>query len=224
MSIVFIKSKAKVDKLYTLNECDPREKNEWMKAFITFCKKITLKWKIRNGGRLERNGVKPRLLIKSPVHTARIPLLLSLFPGAKFIYIHRHPVEVIQSAAHMANTYYWYSCLQRPSDEATETFIMDQFVLLTEQYLQDRSLIPEGSLMEVEFAKLDRNPVSTVNKIYDYFQLRDFKTRMEPRLREYISANNLTKFKKNCHTPLDVKAVEAICRACPEAFRNFNYK
>ena len=34
------------------------------------------------------------LLIKSPVHTARVGLLLDMFPRARFVYIHRHPLQV----------------------------------------------------------------------------------------------------------------------------------
>jgi hypothetical protein len=37
-------------------------------------------------------GTKP-LLIKSPVHTGRVKLLLQMFPRARFLYIHRHPME-----------------------------------------------------------------------------------------------------------------------------------
>jgi hypothetical protein len=44
-------------------------------------------------GVVSKDKPKP-LLIKSPVHTARIPLLLRLFPKAKFIYMHRNPYEV----------------------------------------------------------------------------------------------------------------------------------
>lgn len=36
----------------------------------------------------------PPLLVKSPVHTARLGLWRRMFPAAKFIYVHRHPVEV----------------------------------------------------------------------------------------------------------------------------------
>jgi hypothetical protein len=57
---------------------------------------VTLRW----GGR------RP-LLIKSPVHTARLALLLRLFPNAKFVYVHRDPLATFASAAHMADTYYW---------------------------------------------------------------------------------------------------------------------
>src|SRR5712675_159543 len=38
-----------------------------------------------------------QLLLKNPAHSARIPLLLRLFPGAKFVHIHRDPVAVFHS-------------------------------------------------------------------------------------------------------------------------------
>ena len=44
-----------------------------------------------------------RLLLKNPAHSARIPLLLALFPGAKFIHIHREPSAVFHS---MRNFYH----------------------------------------------------------------------------------------------------------------------
>jgi hypothetical protein len=45
------------------------------------------------------------------VHTGRVALLLRLFPAARFVFIHRHPLEVFASAAHMADTYYWWARL-----------------------------------------------------------------------------------------------------------------
>ena len=52
-----------------------------------------------NGGGAER-----RLLLKSPVHTARIKILLQLYPDAQFVFIHRDPYTVFKSAANMADT------------------------------------------------------------------------------------------------------------------------
>jgi hypothetical protein len=58
------------------------------------------------GGRLERwqpfvrgiaAGGGARLLLKSPGHTFRIPALRALFPGARFVWIGRHPGEVLAS-------------------------------------------------------------------------------------------------------------------------------
>lgn len=44
---------------------------------------------------LVKGGDRPRpLLIKSPVHTARLHVWKAMFPRAKYVYIHRHPLEV----------------------------------------------------------------------------------------------------------------------------------
>lgn len=60
---------------------------------------MTLKIKLTKGEEAAKNI---RLLIKSPVHTGRVKTLLSIFPDAQFIYIHRNPYEVFQSALHLA--------------------------------------------------------------------------------------------------------------------------
>ncbi|HEV7136786.1 MAG TPA: sulfotransferase [Steroidobacteraceae bacterium] len=63
-----------------------------------------------DGGGLERwqsfvrgvaSGGGARLLLKSPSHTFRIPTLRTLFPGARFIWIGRHPGEVLASNVRM---------------------------------------------------------------------------------------------------------------------------
>lgn len=59
----------------------------WRSSFLWFLKKVTLRY----------GGAAPKpLLIKSPVHAGRVRALLSIFPEARFIYIHRHPLEVCQ--------------------------------------------------------------------------------------------------------------------------------
>jgi hypothetical protein len=64
------------------------------------------------------------------VHTARIDLLLSIFPRARFVYAHRHPLEVFQSAEHMARSYYPYCFLQTPSSAHILDFILCQYDIL----------------------------------------------------------------------------------------------
>ena len=56
-------------------------------------------------------------MLKSPVHTARVELLLRLFPDAQFVYIHRHPETIYRSACHMADTTYGHMYLATPTDE-----------------------------------------------------------------------------------------------------------
>ena len=66
---------------------------------LTIILQLTLKTKLTKGEEAAQNS---RLLIKSPVHTGRVKLLLDLFPNAQFIYIHRNPYQVFKSAVHMA--------------------------------------------------------------------------------------------------------------------------
>ena len=55
-----------------------------------------------------------RCVLKSPPHTARIRLLLEMFPDARFVHIHRDPYQVFQSCRHYYDTATWFSYLQRP--------------------------------------------------------------------------------------------------------------
>ena len=59
------------------------EVDEWKSAFTGFLKKLTFKYD------------RP-LVLKSPPHTARIRMLLEMFPDARFVHIHRHPYPSIQ--------------------------------------------------------------------------------------------------------------------------------
>src|SRR5262249_7885322 len=69
------------DRFFDLKRLTPAESKLWKSEFIRFLKKITLK-------------NHKTLLLKSPSHTFRIPLLLELFPDAKFVNIVRNPYDV----------------------------------------------------------------------------------------------------------------------------------
>jgi hypothetical protein len=58
-----------------------------------------------------------RLILKSPSHTARVRLLLELFPGARFIHISRNPYEIYSSTHKLHEKLLIQWCLQRPPFE-----------------------------------------------------------------------------------------------------------
>ena len=154
--------------------------------FTNFLRKVqyyTNRKSSQAAGALNQNR---RLLLKSPVHTSRIQLLLQvstnrlsghctaitiprflsfsvcmhqLFPKAQFVYMHRDPVDVFVSAANMADTTYWYSYLNVPTDDEVIDFIVTQYRLLMKHYLRDRESVPAGNLVEVSFEELTNDPV-----------------------------------------------------------------
>ena len=76
------------DRFLTFRDAQETEIDRWKHALTTFLKKLTLRY-----GR--------PLVLKSPPHTARIRLLLELFPDARFVHIHRDPYAVFRSTRHM---------------------------------------------------------------------------------------------------------------------------
>lgn len=91
MPIVFMPQARRFFPFFTFRQASANALEQWTNAFLHLLRKLTV-----------RHGEDRRLVLKSPVHTARIALLLKLFPDAQFIYLHRNPYEVFCSAVNMA--------------------------------------------------------------------------------------------------------------------------
>ena len=173
-----------------------RARNIWTTAFLHLLKKLTLRARIRQPG--SRN----RLLLKSPVHTARISLLLQLFPDAQFIYIHRHPYDVFRSAAHMADTTYWYTYFNTPTSAMIQEFILRQYEILWEHYQEGKKSLIQGEnhqLVEVSYEELAQDPIHTVERIYQELGWElscSYKQRLDHDLAFRVS------YETNSHRPL----------------------
>ena len=116
---------------------------------------------------LYEEGGKTHLVIKNSVHTARIALLLRLFPRARFVYLYRRPldsvrslVQVKQRLAHLVGLQLPPSSLQQVEETAAAH---DQ---LQEAYERSKHLIPSGQLLEVDYDDLVQSPQVTLQRIY----------------------------------------------------------
>lgn len=168
----------------------PREEIEaWKTGFECFLKKLTLKY-----------GSQRRLLLNSPPHTARVRLLLEMFPDAKFVHIHRRPEEVLQSFRHYYDTAMWHTYLQRPDRSKIDDEIIQRYRDLMGALVRDRPLIPAGNFHEVSFADLERDPMGTVAGVYQALSLGG-ADRALPKIRAY--ADTLKDYEKNRFQPLD---------------------
>lgn len=166
----------------------PREEIEaWKGGFLWFLKKLTLKY--------DR-----ALLLKSPPHTARVRLLLEMFPDAKFVHIHRRPEEVLVSFRHYYDTAMWHTYLQRPDRSRIDDEIFQRYRDLFTAFYGDRDLIPRGNFHEVNFEQLEREPMATVKGIYEALSI-DGAERALPKIKAY--ADTLKDYEKNRFTPLD---------------------
>lgn len=176
----------------------------WTDAFLLLLRKLTVRassvrtMSTSHPGQKQQQQEQPQLLLKSPVHTARIPLLLSLFPDAQFLYIHRNPYDVFRSAAHMADTTYWYTYMNTPNDDMIQEFILRQYEILWDRYEQGRVLLRPDQWIEVSFDDLSSNPLDTVRGIYTHFSW-DWQG-IESKLQSELS--DVKTYERNMHRPL----------------------
>jgi len=186
----------------------PREEiEEWKSGFTWFLKKLTLKH--------DR-----ALILKSPPHTARIRLLLEMFPHARFVHIHRNPYTVFQSHQHYFDTAIWYTYLQRPDVERIDERIIRRYTVLYDAFFADRPLISDSRFHEVCFEELERDPVGEIRTLYDRLSLEGFD-QLEPKLKQYV--DSLSDYKKNEYPELSPGLRNKLGKAWRRSFDEWGY-
>lgn len=161
------------NKYVLFNKIPDTELEAWKRDFLFLIKKISL----ANNGK--------QLILKSPPNTARIKLLLSLFPKAKFIFIHRNPYDVYAS-----NKKFWKVTNRIYALGTTKTvdnnaIILETYTKIMERYLQEKDLIPKGQLIEIPYQELIEQPIEKMNEIYQTLDLEDFGY-IEDQMNSYI--------------------------------------
>jgi len=185
-----------------------RAQDRWTRAYLALLRKATY----AGGGR--------RQVVKNCAHSARIPLLLKLFPDARFIHIHRNPYKVFRSTLHMLTTVLQRSQLQTVEPDRLEAFVLRSYVRLYERFLADRPRIPAGHFAELRFDDLQAAPIDELRRLYEELGLPGF-TAAEPRLRAYL--DGIAGYRKNAYE-LDDDIVAKVNEHWAFAFDAFGYE
>jgi len=127
-----------------------------------------------------------RIVLKSPPHTARIRVLLELFPGARFVHIYRDPYAVFTSTMNLWKRLARDEGLQKPRHEGLEEYVFETFNRVYRALERDRELIPPGRFCEVSYESLVADQIGEVERIYEELELGEFD-RVLPRLREFVA-------------------------------------
>jgi omega-hydroxy-beta-dihydromenaquinone-9 sulfotransferase len=195
------------DRYLTFRDVPEMEVDRWKHALTTFLKKLT----VRHG--------RP-LVLKSPPHTARIRLLLDLFPDARFVHIHRDPYVVFRSTRHMIRAVQPIFRLQECPALDGDDRILLVYTEMYDAYFEQRALIPAGRLCDVSFEDLERNPIDTVGSIYKSLGLAGFDG-VRSRLEGYIGS--VVDYRKNQHDELPEALRERITREWHRSFEEWGF-
>lgn len=196
------------DRFFDLSEVTAEERQQWQQAFLQFLKKLHVR------------DARP-MILKSPFHTARIPLLLALFPDAKFVLIHRHPYDVYISAIHTMRVSFPVTALQRWNMDEQSFRIETAFRITLDAYFQHRDRIPEGRLVEVGYRQVEQSPLETLRHIYGTLSLPEFAA-AEPAFAAYIKS--LEGYRKNTFADVDPEVKTRLQRDWRRAFEDWGYE
>lgn len=135
----------------------------WQKHYLSFLKKV----------QFAQPG--QPLLLKNPANTARITILREMFPGAKFVHIHRDPYRVFTSTVHLYEQAHAAWGLQKSSRELISRHVLESYPQLMEAFFSQSSVLPENELATVRFSDLQERPLEILRSIYDQFSMTGFE-------------------------------------------------
>ncbi len=136
-------------------------------------------------------------LSKNPPNTGRIKELTMMFPNAKFIHIHRNPVEVFLSTRNFYEKMMPHLQLQKIKPEKVIDSIIFTYKSIMDDFMEAKNLIPEGNIVEVSYNELESTPLKLLEGIYNKLDISGFED-IKPVFERYLKQSK--GYKKNDHT------------------------
>ena len=207
MDWCFPRSRSGYGRYLTFRDADPAEIAAWSNALTYFLKALTLK------------SQRP-LILKSPPHTARVRLLLDLFPDARFIHIRRDPYAVFVSTLGLLRALHPVFRLQRGPGTIDIDAVLRTYTEMYDAYFADRALIPPGQHIEIAYEDLERDPIGQLEVIYQALSLGPFDA-VRADVKAYLAS--VEGYQKNRHPRLDDATREKVASAWSRSFELWGY-
>lgn len=167
---------------------------------------------------LHKSGKKV-FISKNPPNTGRVKQLLQMFPNARFIHIHRNPVDVILSTRNFYDKMLPHLQLQKVNREKLNDDILSMYSMLMGDYLEQKELVPKEQLMEVSFDEMENKPKELLKEIYQQLGFKGYEN-AQAHFDAYIEKSK--HYKKNKHS-IDKSLLDAIQKECAFSMELYNY-
>ncbi|MEZ4772381.1 MAG: sulfotransferase [Bacteroidia bacterium] len=159
MAIHFPRNHEKYRTYLSFRDASEKDVKLWKKMYRNYLRKFVAKY-----------GNDRPLLLKSPSNTARVPMLLEMYPDARFIHIQRNPYETIRSTLHLYDKWFEMANFQslKALREGRDQYVLEVYEQMHRLWFEDRKLIPENHLFTIRFEDLKKSPVQIINAIYQF--------------------------------------------------------
>lgn len=193
LTVAFPRRPVQDQQYVTLEGLSLRELSAWKARLLWFLRLLLYK--------------KPgRLVLKSPQHTFRLPVLNEMFPSAKFIYLIRDPAVVYSSTVHFWKTMYEIYGLQHFELEAVKEHVLSTFAQMHDRLEATRTQIDADRFYKLRYEDLIENPVEQLELLYDFLDLGDFDA-VRPAVEKYAERSRRYRTNEYHLDPADRDAV-----------------
>ena len=153
-------------------------------------------WHKRFFQMLEVNGRPKRWLLKDPSHIGHIPEILSTYPNAKFINIHRNPLESVGSFCSLTKN------IRSAFTKNVDPKEVGNMVLDFWQHNLNRGIIEKQKLLsdqiaDISYTNFIKDPLNIIKDVYAKLGI-DMNIETENKMKQYLI--NQSNLKKQQHT------------------------
>ena len=139
-----------------------------------------------------------RWLLKDPSHIGHIPEILSTYPNAKFINIHRDPVESIGSFCSLTKNVR-LGFTKSVNNERIGEMVLDFWRHKLYKGMIDKENLHSDQIANISYYQFINNPISSVKKAYSKIGL-DMDIKTENGMEEYLAKQKNLKKEKHSYT------------------------
>lgn len=130
-----------------------------------------------------------RWILKAPAHMFAAPALLSIYPDARFVQIHRDPLEAVASVSSLV------TILRRVFSDSIDPVLVGHDALVywaraLKTFLQTRDQLPASRVCDLYYADIRRDPIAAERRVYEHFGW-NFSKAIEERMRAVLAQQAL---------------------------------
>jgi Sulfotransferase family len=134
---------------------------------------------------LQRRRHADRWILKAPAHMFALPALLSVYPDARFVHVHRDPLDSIVSVSSLLSILRSvFSDHVDPAEVGRDALNYWAETLAT--FLQQRDELSPNRVFDVTYVDIRQDPIAVVRQVYRYFHW-EFSEGIEGRMRVVLA-------------------------------------
>jgi hypothetical protein len=129
-------------------------------------------------------------VLKETSHMTQLDHLLACFPDARIVQTHRDPVECMGSACSMI--FYQFRCydsVKGVTPQELGRLLLEAYSGWAAKNVALREKLDPASFFDVPYAKLVKEPLETVSRIYKHFDM-DFSPEVKRRVEDWLAKHH----------------------------------